>query len=192
MPEISLIVGLGNPGAQYQATRHNAGYWFADRLLETFPGNLQQKDKFFGRAGTLLINGKSVHVLKPQTFMNLSGKSVLALSSFYRIAPQNMLIAHDELDIDSGELRLKFGGGHGGHNGLRDICRCLGNDFYRLRIGIGHPGLASQVTGHVLNKPAADEKQLIDQAIDQAVTQTPSIITGDMEAVMQQLHSKRD
>lgn len=191
MSKIKLIVGLGNPGKQYESTRHNAGYWFVDRISDKFGANLQRKDKFFGYVGSVNIDGNTAHLLKPDTFMNLSGKSVQALASFYQIESDHILVAHDELDIGCGQIRLKSGGGHGGHNGLRDIIRALGQqDFYRLRIGIDHPGHASQVTSHVLNKPDAQDKVLIDDAIDEAAEQITKIISGDFESAMQSLHTR--
>ena len=191
MSKIKLIVGLGNPGKQYESTRHNAGYWYVDQLNDKYSISLQRKDKFFGYTTSVNINGNSVHILKPDTFMNLSGKSVQALASFYRIDINEILVAHDELDIGCGEIRLKSGGGHGGHNGLRDIIRCFGSqNFSRLRIGIDHPGHASQVTSHVLSNPMQADRELIDVAIEKAVGQTANIINSDYETAMQVLHTK--
>ena len=191
MTQIKLIVGLGNPGNQYQATRHNAGFWFIDRVADKYNASMARKDKFFGYVGSATIDGKAVHLLKPDTMMNLSGKSVQALTSFYRIDVDEILVAHDELDIGYGKIRLKSSGGHGGHNGLRDIVRCLGSkDFYRLRIGIDHPGHASQVTSHVLGNARKEEYQQIETAIERALDELPKIIKGDFEAAMQRLHTK--
>ena len=191
MAKIKLIVGLGNPGKQYESTRHNAGYWFVDHLSDKFAANLQRKDKFFGYIATVNIEGNSVYLLKPDTFMNLSGKSVQALASFYRIDTSEILVAHDELDIGAGEIRLKTGGGHGGHNGLRDIIGCLGQrNFYRLRIGIGHPGHASQVTSYVLNNPPSEDRQQIENSIDKAAEQIDKIVIGQFESAMQVLHTR--
>ncbi len=192
MSKIKLIVGLGNPGKKYESTRHNAGYWFIDRLSDKYAANLKRKDKFFGYLGSVNINGKAVHFLKPDTFMNLSGKSVQALASFYRIKSDEILVAHDELDIGCGEIRLKSGGGHGGHNGLRDIIRCLGQqDFYRLRIGIDHPGQASQVTNYVLSNPSAEDRELIGKGINKSVDQIGKIVAGEFESAMQVLHTRK-
>lgn len=191
MSPIKLIVGLGNPGNQYQATRHNAGFWFIDRVEDRYRTRLIHRNRFFGQVGSIDIDGHQVYLLKPDTMMNLSGKSVQALASFYRIEAGEMLIAHDELDIGCGHLRLKSSGGHGGHNGLRDIVRCLGsNNFHRLRIGIGHPGHASLVTRHVLSNASPQEKQQIDRAIDRAVGELANIISGNFESAMQTLHAK--
>lgn len=190
MSQIKLIVGLGNPGRQYESTRHNAGFWLIDRIASKYSSGLTLKDKFFGYVGSATINGTAIHLLKPDTMMNLSGKSVQAFASFYRIEVNEILVAHDELDIGYGEIRLKASGGHGGHNGLRDIVRCMGsNDFYRLRIGIDHPGHAGAVTGHVLGNPQKDEKQLMESAIGRAIDELPKIITGDFESAMQRLHT---
>ena len=192
MPQIKLIAGLGNPGKQYESTRHNAGFWLIDRLIDKYNVSLARKDKFFGQVGSVTIDGATIHLLKPETFMNLSGKSVQALTSFYRIEVDEMLVAHDELDIGSGEVRLKYSGGHGGHNGLRDIVKCLGSkDFYRLRLGINHPGHASAVTGHVLSNAQKQERQQIESAIELAIDELPRIVKGDFEAAMQTLHSKK-
>ncbi len=191
MSKIKLIVGLGNPGKQYESTRHNAGYWFIDQLCGKYSAGWQRKDKFFGYIANASIGGQAVYLLKPDTFMNLSGKSVQSLASFYRININEILVGHDELDIGCGEIRLKSGGGHGGHNGLRDIIRCLGQqNFYRLRIGIDHPGHASQVTHYVLNHPSSQDRELIDMALDRAVDQINKIVTGEFEAAMQVLHTK--
>lgn len=190
--QIKLIVGLGNPGKQYEATRHNAGFWFIDRIVNEYRSALIRKEKFFGYAGTATVEGMVIHLLKPDTMMNLSGRSVQAFAAFYRIDIAEILVAHDELDIGYGEVRLKTSGGHGGHNGLRDIVQRLGSkDFHRLRIGIDHPGHASQVTGHVLGNPRQEERKLIESAIDMAVNELPKIIKGDFETVMQQLHAKQ-
>ena len=151
---IQLIVGLGNPGAQYEDTRHNAGFWFVEQLARAYGGSLQPEKKFFGYAARITIGGQDVRLLTPSTFMNRSGQAVNAIATFYKIPPQAILVAHDELDHPPGIGRLKQGGGHGGHNGLRDIISSLGNnkDFCRLRIGIGHPGNSKAVVNYVLKK----------------------------------------
>ncbi|MBT8152261.1 MAG: aminoacyl-tRNA hydrolase [Gammaproteobacteria bacterium] len=192
MEAVKLIVGLGNPGDEYRATRHNAGQWFVDALLQRFPSpaGLQNENKFKGLLGQTTIAGRAVRVLVPATYMNLSGQSVVAVANFYKIEPEEILVAHDELDIDPGSVRLKSGGGHGGHNGLRDIISCLGNrkDFGRLRIGIGHPGNAKQVTNFVLKKAPAAEHALIETAIGAALEQIDLIVCGDWQMAMNQLH----
>jgi peptidyl-tRNA hydrolase, PTH1 family len=189
--DIKLIVGLGNPGTEYRGTRHNAGEDFVDALARKHGANLQEESKFFGITGRANIAGHDVRLLVPTTFMNLSGKSVAALASFYKIAAEQILVAHDELDIPAGTARFKQGGGHGGHNGLRDIVPSLGNNknFHRLRIGIGHPGHASKVTGYVLNAPSSDDRIRIDAAIDAAIAALPLLLEGDSTKAMTELHS---
>lgn len=187
---IELIVGLGNPGAQYEDTRHNAGAWYVERLARRFNESLKQDSKYKGLTGRVRIDGQDVRLLIPQTFMNLSGQSVAPLANFFKIPPEKILVAHDELDLDPGVVRLKQGGGHGGHNGLRDIISNLGNNknFARLRIGIGHPGNAKLVSGFVLNKAPQKEQDFIDQAIDEALALTPGIVSGDADKTMNRLH----
>ncbi len=170
MSEIKLIVGLGNPGDKYADTRHNAGEWLIARLAQRFNVTLNAENKFFGNVGKTLMNGKEIRFLVPTTFMNLSGKAVGALANFYRIKPEEILVLHDELDLPPGSVKLKLGGGHGGHNGLKDIVAALGNNnnFYRLRIGIGHPGHRDLVAGYVLNKPSPSEREALEKALDEA------------------------
>ena len=170
MSEIKLIVGLGNLGDKYADTRHNAGEWLIDRLARRFNVTLNAENKFFGNVGKTLMNGKEIRFLVPTTFMNLSGKAVGALANFYRIKPEEILVLHDELDLPPGSVKLKLGGGHGGHNGLKDIVAALGNNnnFYRLRIGIGHPGHRDLVAGYVLNKPSPSERESFEKALDEA------------------------
>ena len=170
MSEIKLIVGLGNPGDKYADTRHNAGEWLIARLTRRFNVTLNAENKFFGNVGKTLMNGKEIRFLVPTTFMNLSGKAVGALANFYRIKPEEILVLHDELDLPPGSVKLKLGGGHGGHNGLKDIVAALGNNnnFYRLRIGIGHPGHRDLVAGYVLNKPSPSEREVLENALDEA------------------------
>lgn len=188
---IELIVGLGNPGQQYAQTRHNAGAELVEQLAAHQHTPLKTESRFHGRYGKCTINGRPVHLLIPSTFMNLSGKAVAALAGFYKIDPAAILVVHDELDLPPGQARLKLGGGHGGHNGLRDIIVRLGNcrDFYRLRVGIGHPGHASQVAAFVLGKAPATERDLTQSAIDEALRHLPLAIDGDWARAMNQLHS---
>ncbi|ABR74771.1 peptidyl-tRNA hydrolase [Actinobacillus succinogenes] len=171
MSEIKLIVGLGNPGDKYADTRHNAGEWLIDRLSRRFNFTLKDEAKFFGKTARTVIDGHEIRFLVPATFMNLSGKAIGALASFYRIRPEEILLAHDELDLPPGTVKIKQGGGHGGHNGLKDTIAQLGNNknFYRLRIGIGHPGDRNLVTSYVLGKPSPADWALIDKALDEAV-----------------------
>lgn len=192
VPPVRLIVGLGNPGNEYAETRHNAGIWFIESLLRKYPPSapLNPETKFKGLAGQLNIDGQNVRVLIPTTFMNLSGQSVAAFANFYKLEPESILVAHDELDIAPGTVRLKTGGGHGGHNGLRDIISQLGNNknFGRLRIGIGHPGNAKQVANFVLKKPPAKEAQYIEEAIQETTHQSAAIVKGDWQMAMNDLH----
>jgi len=188
---IKLIVGLGNPGSEYRGTRHNAGADFIEELARTNGGSLRAETRFFGLAGQLTLSGHDLRLLIPTTFMNRSGKAVAAMATFYKIAPDQILVAHDELDIPPGSARFKRGGGHGGHNGLRDIIPALGNnnDFYRLRIGIGHPGHASRVTGYVLGAPSAEDRLRIDASISEAIGALPLLLDGDETKAMTRLHS---
>ena len=170
MSEIKLIVGLGNPGDKYKDTRHNAGEWLVERLAQRFNFSLKEESKFFGKTARAVINGQEIRFLVPTTFMNLSGKAVGALATFYRIQPEQILIAHDELDLPPGTVKIKLGGGHGGHNGLRDSIAQLSNNknFYRLRVGIGHPGDKNLVSAYVLSKPSPTDLTLIDKALEEA------------------------
>jgi len=188
---VQLIVGLGNPGREYQDTRHNAGFWFVDEVARQQGASFKPEKKFHGDAAKCRIDGDEVWLLKPQTFMNLSGQSVQALANFYKVPVESILVVHDELDLDAGVARLKEGGGHGGHNGLRDIIQKMGgNKFLRLRLGIGHPGDKSRVTGHVLNKVSQDDRIDIERAIDNAIRELPTVIAGDLAKAMNHLHSK--
>jgi len=188
---IKLIVGLANPGAEYAATRHNAGAWYVDLLAQRHNQSLKEEAKFFGYTARLNLAGQDVRLLVPTTFMNLSGKAVAAMATFYRIAPEEILVAHDEMDMLPGVAKFKLGGGHGGHNGLKDIINKLGNNpnFHRLRIGIGHPGDRNKVTGFVLGKPPASEQKLIDDAIDEAARCTEVWLKDDLLKAMNRLHA---
>ncbi|UEA15995.1 aminoacyl-tRNA hydrolase [Pasteurella canis] len=170
MSEIKLIVGLGNPGDKYTDTRHNAGEWLIARLARRYNINLVLENKYFGKTARAIIHGHEIRFLVPTTFMNLSGKAVSALANFYRIKPEEILVIHDELDLPPGVVKIKQGGGHGGHNGLRDTIAQLANNknFYRLRVGIGHPGDKNLVSAYVLSKPSPTDWQLIDKALDEA------------------------
>ena len=191
MSQIKLIVGLGNPGEKYADTRHNAGEWLIERLARTFNFSLNNEPKYFGKTARAFIAGKEVRFLVPTTFMNLSGKAVAALANFYRIQPEEILIAHDELDLPAGVAKIKQGGGHGGHNGLRDSIAQLGNNknFYRLRIGIGHPGDKNLVSAYVLNKPSPADQKLIEQALDEAVVGVEILIKDGVEKAMNRLNA---
>lgn len=191
MPDIRLVVGLGNPGQQYEGTRHNAGAFFVLELARRAGAELRLENKFFGEAGRGQFAGQDLRFLIPTTFMNRSGKAVAAMAQFYKIAPEQILVAHDELDIPVGTARFKQGGGHGGHNGLRDIIPALGGakDFWRLRVGIGHPGHASKVSGWVLAKPSQNDRISIDNSVDAAADALPLLLAGDTGKAMTQLHS---
>jgi len=188
---ISMIAGLGNPGSDYRGTRHNAGADFVEALARQHGATLQAESRFFGLTARIQCAGHDLRLLIPATFMNRSGQAVAAMASFYKVAPEAILVAHDELDIPPGTARFKRGGGHGGHNGLRDIVSCLGNNnsFARLRVGIGHPGHASRVTGYVLGKPTAVEREQIDASIDAAIAALPFLLAGEDTRAMTQLHS---
>ncbi len=185
---IKLIVGLGNPGEQYQYTRHNAGFWFVLHLAQQFNISLSPDKKFHGLTGRGQIHGHDVRLLLPLTFMNKSGQSVVPMVNFYNIANDEILIAHDELDIPAGSIKLKTAGGHGGHNGLRDITPHIGNDFHRLRIGIGHPGHKSKVSGHVLSKAAPNEQIAIDSALSAAFAALPMLLDNKIERAREQIN----
>ena len=191
MSEIKLIVGLGNPGDKYADTRHNAGEWLIERLARRFNISLNPESKFFGKTARTLVNGKEVRLLVPTTFMNLSGKAVGALASFYRIKPEEILVIHDELDLPPGTAKLKQGGGHGGHNGLKDIVAQLGNynNFYRLRIGIGHPGHRDLVAGYVLNKPSPADRDALEKVLDEATDCVEMIFKDGMVKATNRLNS---
>lgn len=187
-PNLKLIVGLGNPGAQYAQTRHNAGFWLVQRIADEYGIKLSQDKKFHGLVGRGQVAGHEVRLLLPTTFMNASGQSVCPLSQFFAISPNQILIAHDELDLPVGRVRLKLGGGHGGHNGLRDIMPCLGADFYRLRLGIGHPGHKSLVVGYVMSAPTSDERIVLERMLDATMQELPDLVAGNIASAQQTLH----
>ncbi len=188
---IQLVVGLGNPGPEYTKTRHNAGVWFVEELASLHNIPLRPDKKYSGIYGKGLIGGHPVHLLIPTTFMNRSGQAVAPLANFFRIPIEDMLVAHDELDMEPGSCKIKQGGGHGGHNGLRDIISRMANnkEFYRLRIGIGHPGHRDRVTGHVLGKAPSNEQNLIEQCIDEASRCFEIWQKLDLKKAQNRLHS---
>ena len=187
---ISLITGLGNPGSKYAETRHNAGFWFIQKVQQAFGFTLKDDKRYKGLVGSFTHGDRSVRVIAPQTFMNLSGDSVVPFARFYRIPEEEILVAYDELDLEPGTIRLKLSGGHGGHNGLRDIMQKSGSDkIKRIRIGIGHPGNSMQVSDYVLSRPHNEDKVSIDHSILQAVNVMPRILSGDFSAAMNQLHT---
>lgn len=187
---IQLIVGLGNPGPKYAETRHNAGFLFLDALASRAHLNFSSAGRFGGETAEGDVHGHRVRLLKPGQFMNRSGLPVASMARYYQIDPPSILVVHDELDLPPGTVRLKQGGGHGGHNGLRDILAHLGSpDFLRLRVGIGHPGSAREVTNFVLNRPTRDEQGLLDGAIDTALDVMPDVVAGELQKAMHRLHS---
>ena len=189
---IKLFVGLGNPGPEYEATRHNAGFWWVDELARDLKVNLAHDRGYHGLVARATVHGHQVWLLEPQTFMNVSGKSVAALARFYKIAPQEMLVVHDELDIVPGQAKLKLGGSHAGHNGLRDIHAQLGTgDYWRLRIGIGHPGVKSEVTNWVLKKPLAEQREAIEDCITRTLKAVPALLAGEMEKATLIVHTHK-
>lgn len=189
--DLKVIVGLGNPGSKYTETRHNAGFWFVDEIARKYHAMLRPEKKFHGEVAKISLEGQDIWLLKPDTFMNRSGLAVKSLLSFYRISAEQLLVAHDEIDLPPGTTKLKTGGGHGGHNGLRDIISQLGTkDFHRLRIGVDHPGSKDLVVDYVLHNASRDERSLIDADIDKAVSVLPLLAAGTFEQAMQILHSK--
>lgn len=189
---IRLIVGLGNPGDEYEKTRHNAGAWFVQQLADDVRVSLRATAKYKGLFATTTLHGHECHLLIPTTFMNLSGQSVLAIASFYKIPPEAILIAHDEIDLPVGEIRLKFDGGHGGHNGLRDIIAHLHtNKFHRLRIGVSHPGRSDDVVDYVLKPPKKAEREAINHAMHDAERIVPYILQGQFQKAMHELHTEK-
>ena len=192
MAGLRLIVGLGNPGAEHARTRHNAGFWFIDALAEKLGARFGLESKLFGETAKVELAGHTVWLLKPATFMNASGKSVAAALRYWKIEPAESLLAHDELDLAPGTARLKFDGGHGGQNGLRDTVQHLGHgQFHRLRIGIGHPGHKDRVTPWVLGRPGKDDEISIRRAIDDALDVMPLAANGEFNKAMKRLHTPK-
>ncbi len=187
---IKLFVGLGNPGPEYEATRHNAGFWWIDALSRELKAPLSLDKNYHGQLARTTLNGQTVWLLKPLTFMNLSGKSVAALARFFKISPAEVLVAHDELDIVPGQAKLKFGGSHAGHNGLRDIHAQLGTgDYWRLRLGVGHPGVKAEVINWVLKKPSQEDRVAIEDSIARALKTVPELLKGEMEKATMLIHT---
>lgn len=188
---IRLLVGLGNPGPPYEATRHNAGFWFVDAVARELKASLAPERSYFGLVARVNRPTGPVWLLEPMTYMNLSGKSVAALARFFKLAPDEILVAHDELDLLPGQVKVKRGGSHAGHNGLKDIQAQLGSaDFWRLRLGIGHPGVKAEVVDYVLRKPPADQREAIDRAFEQALPALPLWLEGQMEQAVVKVHAK--
>jgi len=187
---ITLIIGLGNPGEKYSKTRHNAGFWFIDELAKKVGASFKTESKFSGEVAKASIDGKPIWLLKPSTFMNRSGLAAHQLSSFYKIPAQQILVAYDELDLPVGTARLKKGGGHGGHNGLRDLHAQIGKEYMRLRLGIGHPGDSKKVADYVLSRPSQNDEIGIINAIDRSLDVIEKVISGDLEKAMNILHTE--
>jgi PTH1 family peptidyl-tRNA hydrolase len=189
---IKLFVGLGNPGPEYDATRHNAGFWWIDALSRELKAPLSLDKNYHGQVARTTVDGQTVWLLKPLTFMNLSGKSVAALARFFKISPAEVLVAHDELDIVPGQVKLKLGGSHAGHNGLRDIHAQLGSaDYWRLRIGVGHPGVKAEVIHWVLKKPSQEHRAAIEDCIDHSLKAVPELLKGEMEKATMLIHTSQ-
>jgi peptidyl-tRNA hydrolase, PTH1 family len=189
--QIKLIVGLGNPGPQYTMTRHNAGAWFVEQIAEDYHISLKQDKKFSSLYQKILFDGYDCHLLIPQTFMNHSGRAVAAICQYYNIQPEEILVAHDELDFEVGKSKIKKGGGHAGHNGLRDIIKALNTqDFYRLRIGIDHPGHKQEVHNYVLSAPSKSDRQQIQETINDTLRYLKDMVAGDINKAIQALHTQ--
>ncbi len=189
---IKLFVGLGNPGPEYESTRHNAGFWWIDALARELKVSLSYERSYFGLMARTTVKGETVWLLEPQTFMNASGKSVAALAKFFKIKPEEILVAHDELDIVPGQVKLKRGGSHAGHNGLRDIHAQLGSDdYWRLRIGVGHPGVKSEVIHWVLKKPSPDHREAIEASISRSLKALPELLGGDVSKATMLIHTSQ-
>jgi peptidyl-tRNA hydrolase, PTH1 family len=187
---LKLVVGLGNPGPRYEQTRHNAGFWFVDLLAERARGRFAADSRFQGELARITLAGDELRLLKPATFMNLSGQSAGAVARFFKLAPEQLLVVHDELDLPPGTARLKRGGGHGGHNGLRDLIRHVGADFWRLRVGIGHPGDRDQVVDYVLTRAPLEEEKAIRATLEDALVAVEKMLAQGAERAMHQLHSR--
>ena len=188
---LRLLVGLGNPGPEYDATRHNAGFWWIDAVARKLGATLVAERGYHGLVARVNRRDGPLWLLEPQTYMNVSGKSVAALARFFKIAPGEILVAHDELDLPPGQLKLKLGGGHAGHNGLKDIVAQLGSaEFWRLRLGIGHPGVRAEVVHYVLKKPAPEQREAIEQCIARSLDALDLLLAGEMERATMRLHAK--
>jgi len=191
MPKpIRIIAGLGNPEDRYERTLHNAGFWFVDALARKYGGIFKYEKKFDADSCRVKMHGEDVWLVRPQSYMNNSGQPIRGLLDYYRLGVNELLVAHDEIDLPPGTVRLKEGGGHGGHNGLRDIVRHCGADFLRLRLGVGHPGDKDQVTNYVLKRASSDVEAAIERNIDDAMVVMPELVNGDINAAMKKLHTK--
>lgn len=190
MTHLSIIAGLGNPDDKYERTLHNAGFWYVDALARKYAAEFRYEKKFHAECCRISIGDNEVWLVKPQSYMNLSGGPVRAVMDYYRLKPAQLLVAHDEIDMPPGTVRLKQGGGHGGHNGLRDVISHCGADFMRLRLGVGHPGEKDKVTGHVLKRASSDVEAMLDRNIDDAMAVLPLLIEDGLNAAMKKLHTK--
>lgn len=188
---VTIITGLGNPGQKYEQTLHNAGFWFVDALLEKYGGEFRYEKRFDADTCRIRLEGEEVWLVKPQSFMNLSGQPVRSMLDYYRLNATDLLVAHDEIDLPPGTVRLKQGGGHGGHNGLRDLIQHCGAEFMRLRLGVGHPGDKSQVTNYVLKQASADVEAEIERNIDEAIAVMPVLMNQGLNAAMKELHTQQ-
>jgi len=190
MTQLSIIAGLGNPEDKYERTLHNAGFWFVDAVARKYGGDFRYEKKFDAECCKVSISGSDIWLVKPQSYMNLSGGPVRAALDYYRLNARHLLVAHDEIDLPPGTVRLKQGGGHGGHNGIRDVMQHCGKEFMRLRIGVGHPGEKDKVTGYVLKRPAMSIASAVQQNVDEALDVTPLLIEDGLNAAMKALHTK--
>lgn len=187
---LSMIAGLGNPEERYERTLHNAGFWFVDELARRFNGRFKYEKRFDADICKVTVAGQDVWLAKPQSYMNLSGGPVRGVLDYYRLSVEQLLVAHDEIDLPPGTVRLKAGGGHGGHNGLRDVIKHCGRDFMRLRLGVGHPGHKDQVTSYVLKKASSDVEALINRNVDDAADVVPLLVEDGLNAAMKKLHTQ--
>lgn len=187
---IQIIVGLGNPGSRYEDTRHNAGFWFVDQLARRYGAVFKEERRFQGELARIRVDGRDVRLLKPATFVNRSGNAVRSLAGYLKVVPEAVMVAHDDLDLPVGTVRLKRGGGAGGHNGLRDVIAHLGREFFRLRIGVGHPGHQDEVIDYVLTRPTRDEDESIRGSIEEAVDVMPILLGEGEQRAMTHLHTR--
>ena len=192
MSKVTIIAGLGNPEEKYERTLHNAGFWFVDALVQKYGGLWRYEKKFDAAICRITLHGDDTWLVKPQRYMNLSGQPVRGMLDYYRLKTAGLLVAHDEIDLPPGTVRLKKGGGHGGHNGIRDVIQHCGADFLRLRIGVGHPGEKSQVTNYVLKRGPADVEAAVERSLDEAVAVMPILLDDGLSAAMKKLHTKKD
>ena len=192
MTQLNIIVGLGNPEDKYERTLHNAGFWFVDAVARKYGGQFRYEKKFDAECCRVNIQGEEVWLVKPQSYMNLSGGPVRGLMDYYRLKPGGLLVAHDEIDLPPGTVRLKKGGGHGGHNGIRDVIKHCGADFMRLRLGVGHPGEKTRVTGYVLKRGSADVERAVENNIDDAIAVLPLLMDDGLNAATKALHTKKE